>query len=706
MIRHRCSCSKKSKTPPEEPTEHVEACAIQIDFFPYQRDFSNTDTGRRMSRPSLRPHASQHLERRSNNGARVEMNVMSGLHATTRPSLSTLSGSSGASDHSILPIVDEDYSPWHHPVPGGNGQRGASSTWRTSARAEISVRSLLHSHSDPSPRISDADNRQRYQPYTRPGPLLRCTQESDELQRGNFSDGLTSPQTDIFLANDAEKNALVGIHHRSRDYSPPSPVLTLNNADHHFLGFRDSLANIPDHRRRLPPLTLDHEDRRLSSRRRPHRYEATSPASEVHREGLLNRYQLPTPPGNSPLHPSPLPPNFRGFSDDHRPWRSRYDCPPQEVSREWDHRDIRATPRDLPTPISNSPVYKALLEDNYPNDRIAASNIADSTRARSDGFTHHKGHRTYENSGSPLRNSSYNDRVPRPSPNKKGATASGSLTTPINDLSMCEALFDSHYGNERFQASGVSIASMASDTPVRDGPHDRKQPGGSAYEPSSPPNIPQPIATLPVSGPKAAGTSYSPPTFDDEEVDQLVENKPQSAPGYTRFQFMPGNTTSRTYKTVFYPSDKGPPISPWNARAMLALTDPDHSSVYADIRRMRKAEKSSKVDSLDSTDAPGRVSGLRFFYDSSMAETVQNSPYPRSLLFSNDVFFYQRAFEIQELPFPESNSVSLEVHDHIATFPLTSSAITDEATASPELDFLADDLGLINLDPENDEPKA
>ncbi|KAK0443463.1 hypothetical protein EV421DRAFT_518319 [Armillaria borealis] len=706
--QHRCSCPEKYEAPPEKLTERVEACAVQTNFLPYQRDFSNTDTGRRMSRPFLRPHAPQHLERRSHNGARVEMNVMSGRHATNRPSPSTSSGSSGASDHILLPIIDDDYSPWRHPLPAGNDQRGASSTWRTS-RAEISDSSLLHSHSDPSSQISDADLRQRYQPYTRPSPLPRYAQDSDELQPANFSDGLISPQTDTFQANHPEKYTLAGIHHHSRDYSPPSPVLTLNETDHRFLGLRDSLASIPNHHRRLPPLNLDREDRRLPSLRRPHRYETTPSDSEDRHEGLLSRYQLPTPPGNRSLHPSPLAPNFRGFSDDHRPWRSRSNYPPREVSRERDHRDVRATSRGLPTPISNSPVYKALLEDNYPNDRIPASNVSDislmtgGTRSRNDGFTHHRVlHSAYEDSNPPLRNSSYNDRVSRPSPTEKYASASKSLPSPINDLPLHEALFNLNHGNNRFQTSGVSTTLMASDAPVRDGPDNRIQSDGSAYDPSSHPNVPQSISTLPVSSPQVAGMSYSPPTSDDEEVDQLVEDKPQSA-GYSRFQFMPGNTTSRTYKTVFYPGDKGPPSSPWNTRAMLVLTDPDHSTVYADIRRTRLLEKSSKADSLD-TVAPGSMSGLHFFYDTSMSETVQNSPYPRSLLFSNDLFFHQRTVEIQEPPSPESNSVS-ELHDHTAAFTSTSSTSTDAAAASPELDSLADDLDLINLDPENDEPK-
>ncbi|PBK79778.1 hypothetical protein ARMGADRAFT_1040549 [Armillaria gallica] len=100
---------------------------------------------------------------------------------------------------------------------------------------------------------------------------------------------------------------------------------------------------------------------------------------------------------------------------------------------------------------------------------------------------------------------------------------------------------------------------MANDALARDGPYNEMQPNGSTYELFSP-DGPQLITNLPVSKPHMVGTLYSPPTSDDEDIDQLVEDKPQSAPvnaGYSRFQFMPGNTTSQTYKMVFYPGDKG-----------------------------------------------------------------------------------------------------------------------------------------------------
>ncbi|KAK0495549.1 hypothetical protein EDD18DRAFT_245990 [Armillaria luteobubalina] len=619
--QRRCTCPKKYEAPPEEPTVCVEPCVVQTDFPPCQPDFFNTDTGRRMSRPFLRPNASQH----PNNGARVE-DIMSGRYATTRPgrpSPSTSGGFTGASDHITLPIINDDYSQWHCPLSGDNGQRGASSTWPTSAHPEISPTSLFHSHPDPLSRFSDSDNRKRYQPYTRPGLLRRYTRESDKLQPVKFSTSVTSPQT--FLAKGPEKNAL-GIPHHNHEYSPPSPVLASIGANHRFLGLRDSLANTLDHHRRLPPLNVDREGRRSPFLRRPHiRYRATSPDIEDRHEDTLNRYQLPTPPENSPLHPSPLPPNFRGFSDDHRPWRSRYNYPPREVSRERDHRDVRGTPKGLPTPISNSPVHRTLLEDSHSVDNIPPSNIADmslgmadSTRARNDGFTRPK-----------VLHSAFEDAVFGPSQNKKIAASSRSLPAPINDLPIREALFDSNHSKERFQTSGVSTTSMTTDTPIHDSPHDGMQPpDGSVYEPPSPPNVPQPIVTLPISGPQAASTSYGLPTSDDEEVDQLAEDDPQPAPVYSRFQFMPRNTTSRTYKTIFYPNDDGPPISPWNTRAMMALADPDHSSIYDDIRRMHFHEKCSKVDSLDTVE-PGRVSRPQLFYDSSMSETVQNSPYPR-----------------------------------------------------------------------------
>ncbi|KAK0199922.1 hypothetical protein DFS33DRAFT_1388221 [Desarmillaria ectypa] len=721
MSRHRCACSGgKYEAPPEELTGRVEARAVQIDFPPYQRDFSFTDTGHRMSRPFLRPHSPQPLERRARNGARVDMNVRSGRHATNRPSPSTSSGSSGTSDHIQLPIIDDDYSPWRHPPPAGDNQRGASLSWRSSP-VEISGSSLLHSHSDLSSRISDADNRQRYQPYSRLGPLLRYTPDSDEQRPGNFRDGVTSPHTDTFVANDPEEYTMAGIHRNSRDYNPPSPVLDLNEGERRFLRPRDSFANLANHHRRLPPLTLDREDPRLPSIRRPHRYEATSPGNESyrpHHEDLssLSRYQLPTPPGSSSLHPSPLAPNFRRFSDDHRPWRSSLTYHPREAPRERDHRDVRATSGGLPTPISDSPVYKALLNDDYPNlnDKIFTSNTPDissrmayGTRVRNDGYTHNRVLRSaYKDSNQSLQTGSHSDRLFRPSPNEEYAVASGSLPSRIDDSPMQEALFDLNHGNNRFQTSGTSTTSTASDVSVRDGLHHRMQPDGSTHEERGRHIVPQPIAAVPVSAPlqfQVTGISYSPPTSDEEEVDQLVEDKPPTArvdTGYSRFQFMPGNTTSRTYKTVFYPGDKAPPSSPWNARAMLVLTDLDHSNVYADIRRTQLLEKNSQVDSL-ATVPP--VCGLHFFYDPSMSETVQNSPYPRSLLFLNDPFFNSPTVQIQIPPSP-SDFVP-EANDRIIAFPSTSSTIMDEAIAtSSELDSLADDLDLINLDPGNDKP--
>ncbi|KAK0462658.1 uncharacterized protein EV420DRAFT_1735533 [Desarmillaria tabescens] len=203
-------------------------------------------------------------------------------------------------------------------------------------------------------------------------------------------------------------------------------------------------------------------------------------------------------------------------------------------------------------------------------------------------------------------------------------------------------------------------------------------------------HVVQPNAAVPVSEPlqsKVTGMSYSPPTSDDEEVDQLSEDKPKSGPvntGYSQFQFMPGNTTSRTYKTVFYPGDdKALPSTSWNTCAMLALTDPDHSTVYADIRRMQQLEK-------DSLTAIPRASEFHFFYDSSMSDIVHNSPYPKSLLFSNNPFLDAHIVEIQEVSFP-GNSV-LETHGPIPAFTSTSPTAMDEViSTTSELDSLTED---------------
>ncbi|KAK0450374.1 uncharacterized protein EV420DRAFT_1482881 [Desarmillaria tabescens] len=704
--QHRCTCpGGKYEAPPEEPMGHVVArhpSIAQMGFPPYQHDFSSTDTGRRTRYPFLEPHPPRSLERRTHNGAKVEMNVSSRRHAANRLSPTTSSDSSGASDHILLPPIDGDYSPWRHLPPAGSDQRGASSSW-CSSPIEISGRSLLHSHSDRLSRVSDTDNRQRYQPYSRPRPLLRYTQVSDEQLPGNFRDDSTSPPGTL-LGNDPEENVMTGIHRRNSCHSnPPPPVLDVEGG-RRSARLHDSFVNRD---RKLPPLVLDREDLRLPPVRRPYRYKATLPESEGYRsrhEDLprLSRHQLPTPPGSSS---SPLAPNFRGFSDHHRPWRSSLIYQPREASRERDHHDVRATSGGLPTPVHDSPMDQALLDDSYPNDRISTlipffmlSRMTYGKRERNDGYTRDRVLRdAHEDSNQSLLNSSHNDKVFGSSTNKECAAASRSLPSPIDDLPMNEASFDLNHGNNRSRMSGTSTTSTASDASVRDSPRRRIQLDG-AHEESG--HVPQSIAAVPVSAPlqsQVIGMSYSPPTSDDEEVDQLSEDKPKSGPvntGYSRFQFMPGNTTSRTYKTVFYPGDdKASPSTPWNSRAMLALTDPDHSTVYADIRRMRQLEK-------DSLTAVPRTSEFHFFYDSSMSDIVHNSPYPRSLLFSNDPFLDSYTVEIQEVSFHDNSA--LEAHDPIATFTSTSSTVMDEdIAATSELDSLTDDLDLINLDPRN-----
>ncbi|KAK0462659.1 uncharacterized protein EV420DRAFT_1735534 [Desarmillaria tabescens] len=443
----------------------------QMNSPPYQHVFSSTDTGHRTRYPFLEPHPRQSLGKRVHNGAEVEMNVRSRYHAVNRLSPSTSNGSSGASNHILLPPIDGDYSPWRHLSPTGDDQRGASSSW-CSSPTEISGSSLLHSHSDRLSRVSNADNRQRYQPYFRSRPLLRYTQDSDKQLPENFRDNSTSPPG-MLLGNDPEENVMTRIHrHDSRHSSPPPHVLDMEGG-RRSVRLHDSFVNRD---RKLPPLVLDREDLRLPPVHRPYRYEATSSENEGYRSlhedfPSLSRHQLPTPPGSSS---SPLAPNFRGFSDHHRPWRSRPIHQPQEASREKDHRDVRGTSRDLPPPIYDSLMDEALSDDNYPNDRISTSipfymlsRMTYGTQERNEGYTHDRVlHSAYEDSNQSLLNSSHSDKAFGPSTNKEYAAASRSLPSPIDDLPMNEASFDLIHGNNRSRMSGTSTASTNSDASV------------------------------------------------------------------------------------------------------------------------------------------------------------------------------------------------------------------------------------------------
>lgn len=711
--QHRCSCPVgKYQAPPEELTGRVEDRAVQINLTPYQRDYSVTDTGRRTRRHFLKPQAPLPRDRMVR--ARVRMNFGGRRQAPNRSSSSASSGSSGASDHILLPVVGDDESHWRHPLSARDDQHDKSPSWWPSSN-EFASSSRLEDisdsrpHSVPLSRIPYLDNRQRYQPYSRPAPPLRNTQDRSRLPV-NFHDNSISPRTDSSLADDPENYTVTTIHHNSL----PSPVRNSNEENHRFDGRRDSFASINRHRV-LPPLTFDRENFRLPSSHRPYMYEAPTPDSEDYRgrHKRFSRYQLPTPPESSSLHPSPLAPNFRGFSDD-RSWRtgtSHYPARDASSSRERCHRDDRVTSGGLPTPIGDSPLHRVLFDDDYPNDRISISSTADillrvtGEVAGMRGLVPNNGHtrpevlrRAYECPNQSLRNS---DRVYRPSSNRDCTATSTSLPSPIDDLPVHAALLDLNHTNDRFPTSATSTV-LTSNITACDGPHDRTQSEGSTDEESSRPSSPQPIVTPSVSEPlqfQVAGTSYSPPTSDEKEVDELVEDKPVDK-GYSRFQFMPSNVSSRTYKAIFYPGDNGPPSSPWNGQTMLVLADPDHSTVYTDIGRARLLEKMRQVDSLVTV---ASTSGLQFFYDPSMSEMVQNSPYPRSLLLSNDPFLNSPTVEIQDCPFP-SNSV-LEMHDPTTEFASTSSSL-DEVFTTVELDSLAEELDLINLDPENDKPKG
>ncbi len=540
-------------------TTNAHISTIQTEFSLYQHDSSYTDTERPTVCPLLKSPTAQHPEPKSHNGAQVDMLATSKHHATNRLSPPTSNGTFGVSPYILLTSIDDNHSPRGQRHRTDNDQRGTSSAWYSSL-AKIPGNSLLRSQSDTLSRISGANNKQRYQPYDRPVPLQRYAQNSDELRPANFNDGSTSRQTNALPVNVPNKCTPAEIHHPSRDHSPTSPSRILVKANHYVPSLQNSFVDIPNHNRKLPPLKLDREVLRLPSLRLPYSYEATTPDSNDYyrrrHDGLLSRYQLPTLPTSSSFHPSRLAPNFRGFSDDRLPWRSSSNDFTRENLRDRDHPDARTTSRGLPVPVSASPVYETLLQfhDRFPIPVVSDISLRATydTQARDCNFAHHETLcNAYENPNSPLHNNTCNDRVPKPSPNMRRTTASGSSPGGPNPDN--------------------SITITAKDAPARDGPHNETQPNGSTREPFGP-DVPQSITTLPVSRPHMVGTSYSPPTSDDEEIDQLVEDKSQSAAvdaGYSRFQFMPGNTTSRTYKTIFYPGDKGPPSSPWNTRTTM-----------------------------------------------------------------------------------------------------------------------------------------
>ncbi|PBL04198.1 hypothetical protein ARMGADRAFT_1070671 [Armillaria gallica] len=404
-------------------------------------------------------------------------------HATNRLSPSTLNGTSSVSHHILLTSIDNTYSPRGQRHCAGNDQRSTSSTWYSSL-AKIPGNSLLRSQSDTLSRISGVNNKQRYQPYNHPVPLQHYTQNSDELRPANFNDGSTSRQTNASPAYVPKKYTPAEIHHPSHNHDPTSPSHVLVKANHYIPRLHNSFVDIPNHNRKLPPLKLDREDLCLPSLHLPYSYEATTP------DIADSFYQQFIP--------------SRSSSNDFT-W---------ENLQNRDHPDTRTTSRGLPDPVSASPVYETPL---WCHDRFSTSVVSDiSLRATDDtqacdcDFTHHETLcNTYENPNPPLHNNTCNDKAPKPSPSMRRTTASRNLPDGPNPNN--------------------SITIMVNDTPARDGPHNEMQPNSSTREPFSP-DRPQSITNLPVSRPHIVGTSYSPPTSDDEDIDQLVEDKPRSAP--------------------------------------------------------------------------------------------------------------------------------------------------------------------------------
>ncbi len=527
---------------------------IQTEFSLYQHNSSYADTEHPTICPLLKSPTAQHPEQKSHNSAQVDMLATSRHHATNQLSPLTSNGTSSVSHHILLTSIDNTYSPRGQHHCASNDQHGTSSTWYSSL-AKIPGNSLLRSQSNMLSQISGVNNKQRYQPYNHPVLLQHYTQNSDKLWPVNFNDSSMSCQTNASLAHVPQKCTPAEIHHPSHNHNPTSPSHVLVKANHYIPRLHNSFVDIPNCNHKSPPLKLHREDLHLPSLCLPYSYEATTPDSNNYyrcrHNGLLIQYQLPTLPTNSSFRLSRLALNFHGFSSDHLPWRSSSNDFTQENLWNRDHPDTRTTFQRLPDPISASPVHKTPLQCHDRFSTSVMSNISlrvtDNMQACDCDFTHHETLcNAYKNPNPPLHNNTCNDKAPKPSPSMRCTTASGSLSGGPNPNN--------------------SITIMANNTLARNGPHNEMQPNSSTCKPFSP-DRPQSITNLPVSRPHMVGTSYSPPTSDNEDIDQLVEDKPWSAPvnaGYSQFQFMPGNTTSWTYKMVFYPGDKGPPSSPWN----------------------------------------------------------------------------------------------------------------------------------------------
>ncbi|KAK0501956.1 hypothetical protein EDD18DRAFT_1100456 [Armillaria luteobubalina] len=124
----------------------------------------------------------------------------------------------------------------------------------------------------------------------------------------------------------------------------------------------------------------------------------------------------------------------------------------------------------------------------------------------------------------------------------------------FEDLPTNGALIDLNRRSSKPWTSGTTVTSIVIDASSGDSARRRMQFAGIHEESGS---MSYSIAeVLPVSTPsrsRASGMSYSYPSSGCEEVDQSSGDKSKSGPvdmGYRRVQFMPWNTTSRTYKTA------------------------------------------------------------------------------------------------------------------------------------------------------------
>ncbi|KAK0491930.1 hypothetical protein EDD18DRAFT_1109343 [Armillaria luteobubalina] len=494
--QHRCTCAgSKHEVASEEPV----SC--------------------RTRSPSFEPYPLS-SRRRTHKGALSGTTFGSRCHIIDRSSSFGSSGSFGTLDRALLSAVYCDDSQQRSLPPAGNERHGASS----SLYAEPSDSSLHPPRSYPWLRASDTDNMRRHL-YYRPKPLQRYVHIGDESLPWMFHDSSTSPLAAVPPAIASDEDMSAGNQRRNGCYSgPPVSVSDVVEGSCRTARLHDSFINRD---RRLPPLIFNCEVYPL-------------PTHVSHDDVFLtlSPHQLPTTPGSGSTS---LVPNFHGFSDHCRHWRSSAICRPCDAPQEREDHDVKAASGVQPT------------LDN-------------------DGL-----------SDQPLSNGSHSDNIFH-LPDDTHAASIKPSSGSFEDLPTNGALIDLNRRSSKPRTSGMTVTSIVIDASLGDSAHHRMRFAGIHEESGS---MSYSIAeVLPVSTPsrsQVSGMSYSYPSSGCEEVDQLSGDKSKLGPvdmGYCRVQFMPWNTTSRTYKMLIFDfeNDESPLarlILSGNMHAMLAFANPN-----------------------------------------------------------------------------------------------------------------------------------